>query len=109
MPNSYGLSALTFGAVPALTGYVVQAFTRTYTPGVTTEVQDSNGKVVSRRYDDENIEIVVETIFRNASLPGVGSLFTYDGISYELTNLEIRGQNSDWRRVVLTGRKTEYV
>jgi hypothetical protein len=109
MPNSYGLSSLIIGGVPTFTGYVVQAFTRTYTPGVTTTVEDANGKTVTRRYDDENIEIVVEAIFRGASLPGVGSSFTYDGASYELTNLEVRGVNNDWRRIVLTGLRTEYV
>jgi hypothetical protein len=82
--------------------------TRTYTPGVTTEVQDSNGKVVTCRYDDQNIEIVVEALFAGATLPSRGELFNYAGNSYEATSIELRGANNEFRRVVLTGRNTEY-
>jgi hypothetical protein len=106
--NTYGLTTLTF-SVPTLTGYVVQAFTKTATSGVVTEIQDSNGKIVTRRHDDYIDELVVEAIFRGATLPAVGALFTYDGASYETMTVETSGQNNEFRRIVLTGRRSEYV
>lgn len=106
--NTYGLTTLTFG-VPALTGYVVQTFAKASTSGVVTEIQDSNGKIVSRRHNDSIIDLVVEAIFNGASFPSTGALFTYDGISYEVMSVEVRGENAGFRRVVLTGKNSEYV
>jgi hypothetical protein len=108
MPNTHGLSTLTF-AVPNITGYVVQSYTLNSNSANVIEVFNESGNRVCVRYDDVTNEISVDAVLAGATLPTPGATFTYDGIKYECLSVEKKGENKNSVKVALKGKKSEYI
>lgn len=105
MANVHGLQTLTYG-VPAYTGYVVQAYNTSSTSANVIEIFDETGNRVVARYDDDTTEITLDCILAGATLPTAGASFAYDGVTYECTGVEKKGENKGAVKVTLKGKKS---
>lgn len=103
--NVHGLSTLTFG-VPTLTGYVIQSYTKSTTSANVVEVFNEIGNRVASNYDDITTEITLDAVIAGATLPTVGTTFSYDGVTYECVSVEIKGENKGAKKVSLKGKKS---
>jgi hypothetical protein len=108
MPNSYGLTSLTFGT-PVITGYVLQSFGVSTKPGVIAEVINESGNRVHARYDDVTNEMSFNAIFNGATLPSVGGLVTGDAVAYEVLSIDLKRDNKGFKTVDIKGKNSQYL
>jgi hypothetical protein len=108
MPDTYGLTTLTFG-VPTMTGFVLQTSTKSTTPANVIEVPDENGNLKCARYDDTTTEITLDAVFAGGTYPTVGGTFTFDSIKYICTSLEIKAENKGAVKATIKGKTSEYI
>jgi len=100
--NVYGLSSLVFGT-PAITGYVVQSHNLGNKCGVVIAVQDENGIVVHRRYDDITTEMEFEALFDGATVPTPGVTITVNSIEYIVETTDFKRTNKGHETVSIKG------
>jgi hypothetical protein len=70
--------------------------------GLTVEVTDQYGRVVTKRYDDTRNKITLEGTILSAGVPpAIGTTFTYNSIKYIIEKVDDRGVNNDFRKLSL--------
>lgn len=106
MSNSYGLSGVVFGVIP-LTGFVVGNASISNKNNVVATIEDENGIVVQRRYDDVTSEISVDMKFNGGSIPAVGATFVYDSIEYIVEGTDIKRENKGYKTVAIKGKTSQ--
>jgi len=100
--NTYGISGLVFGT-PSVTGYVVQSHTVSSKCALVVPIQDENGVVVHRRYDDITTEVTLEAIYKGASVPAPGGTISIDSVTYEVTSIDLKRDNKGYKTVSIKG------
>lgn len=106
--NTYGLQTLTFGT-PTMTGFVLQSYTKTTTPNNVIEVMDETGNLKAARYDDTTTEITLEAVFAGGTYPDAGQVFTFDGVKYITTSVEIKAENTSAVKATIKGKTSEFI
>lgn len=70
--------------------------------GLTVEVHDQYGRLVTKRYDDKRDKITLEGTILSAGVPPtIGGTFTYNSIKYIIEKVDDRGVNNDFRKLSL--------
>jgi len=100
-----------YGIQGDITGVTVNSFRYTETPVNTAEVEGKTGNIVERRYDDLTTEAVVEVTLRvGYDIPSAkGTLFSYDGLDYEIQSIERAEEKKGYNMLTLNLKRSEEI
>jgi hypothetical protein len=106
--TTFGISGVVFG-VSGLNGFVVSTATFANKVANQVNIEDENGNVVHRRFDDAETEISVDMKFAGGTIPTVGTTFTYAGVEYIVTAADVKRENKGFQTVGIKGLTSEYI
>lgn len=73
------------------------------------EVNDEEGNVIHKRYDDRRKELSLEVIPQSGAAPEVGGSVTWDGVSYIIESVDDKREAKGFVRYTITGVNYELI
>jgi hypothetical protein len=101
LPQTFGVEHV-FALYDTASFVTLQSDDISQKPALDVEVMDETGRVITDRLDDLRIETSISGVLKaSATIPDVGALLSYDGISYIIKDVGDAGTNNGFRKVTL--------